>query len=131
MIAVSAALVACVLLGNGCASIDNSSESKARLQNVQYFNIDGKEFPGVQLLKSNGKIFAGYFRARNGLVVCPHFNLQAMEKSQIALAVSGKWAKDTLEQEINEKIIKVNDRARKKGVKVGMSVKEALLLLDK
>ena len=131
MLALSATLLNSALLFTGCTSIRNKEETQPKLQNVQYFNIDGKEFAGVQLLKSNGKIFAGYFRAANGLVLCPHFDLAAMEKAGIPAALAGKWSKNSLEQEISEKIIKVNNLAKKKGVKIGMSVKEALLLLEK
>ena len=123
-----------VLIGisifSGCTTVSPTMEKKAKLQQTQIFNIDGKTFIGVKLLKSNGKIFAGYFRAKNGLVICPHFDIQAMNKAHIPAAMSGNWSKNTLQQGINEKIIKVNDLAKGKGVKIGMKVSEALKLLD-
>ena len=120
-----------VAVVSGCATVTSTTEKEAKLQQTQIFNIDGKTFVGVILLKSNGKIFAGYFRAKNGLVICPHFDIMAMNKAHIPAAMSGKWSKNTLQQGINEKIIKVNDLAKKKGVKKGMRVSEALVLLDK
>ena len=115
---------------SGCTTVTPITKKEPKLQQTQVFNIDGKKFVGVILLKSNGKIFAGYFRAKNGLVICPHFDIQAMNKAHIPAAMSGKWSKNTLQQGINEKIIKVNDLAKGKGVKIGMKVSEALKLLD-
>jgi uncharacterized protein YunC (DUF1805 family) len=123
--------IASVLSFGGCASLTSSNtNSQSPLTENKTFKINGAQVVGVKLLKKNGKIFAGYFRATNGLVVCPHFDLKAMAKAKIAVAMSGKWATNTLDQGLNEKIIQVNALAAKKGVKVGMNTKDALKLLD-
>ena len=124
-------LAGCALIFSGCATVTSTMEKEAKLQKSKLFRIDGKTFVGVKLLKRNGKMFAGYFRAEKGLVVCPHFDVDAMNNGKIPAAMILNWSKHTLDQEINERIVKVNDLAKNKGVKRGMGVKDALLLLDK
>ncbi len=126
-------LVAIVILGgllfSGCRT-NVKMHPTARLQHTENFTVQGASFTGVQLLKSNGKIFAGYFRAKHGLVVCSHFDIKAMNQGKIPAAMAPHWGTNSLKQEIEEKIIKVNALAAEKGVKVGMSVREALVLLN-
>ena len=131
---IAAGIAAVVVAGlmAGCASFGTGSASGgAALTENKNFSIDGATIVGVKLLKSDGHIFAGYYRAKNGLVVCPHYNIEAMDKAKIPAAISPKWATNSLDQGLNEKIIKVNGHAAAKGVKVGMTVKEALKLLEK
>ena len=126
----SVMVLAGTLLVGGCATCP-SGEVVAQSPTIhsELFQIAGNQVVGVILLKPDGKIFAGYFRAKKGLVVCSHFDIEAMNKAKIPVAMSPGWATNTLKQEINGNIVKVNKLAAAKGVKVGMKVRDALKLL--
>ena len=86
---------------------------------------------GVKLLQSNGRAIGYYFRAESGIVACPHSDINTMGGAMIPAATAKNWSEHDFQGQLDEKILKVNFPAKALGVEPGMTVREALGLMNK
>ncbi|MEG1980667.1 MAG: DUF1805 domain-containing protein [Victivallaceae bacterium] len=87
--------------------------------------IDGKNFSGYRIATPNGNIIL--ITAPRGLLGCGYFKTETADKLNDALAVvSGVKNFDDM---LSAKIIALSTAAEKSGITLGMSGREALLLL--
>ncbi len=123
----AAGLGALIAIGlTGC-----STTSTPPIMETTSVDIQGQQVTGVRLLQTNGESFCGAYRAENGLVVCGHYDLNALGKAGIPAAMAKDWKVNGLKGELDAPIVKVNKLAEAKGVKTGMPVREALAILNK
>lgn len=87
--------------------------------------IDGLEFNGSTIEMLQGKLLL--IQGRNGMLGCGYFNIAVADKLGSAMAtVSGvKCYDDMLEAQVNA----VSVRAAECGVRIGMTGREALLIM--
>lgn len=118
-----------ILVVTGLAGCMSANVAPLMRKNVA--NIDGSAIPGLLLLQADGTPYAGVYRAAHGVVVCGNFNINALEKAGVAAAIAGHWGTNGLVAELDATIVKANGLAAAMGVKPGMTVRDALTLLNR
>jgi uncharacterized protein YunC (DUF1805 family) len=93
---------------------------------VETLNMDGQTVTAMKLLQPDGKPYAFVFRAAEGLIVCPHFDLEGLAQGGVAAARAYKWKLHGFREQLDEPIEGLNDLAAAKGITVGMTVRQAL-----
>lgn len=87
--------------------------------------IDGMEFSGSTIELLQGKLLV--IQGRNGMLGCGYFNLAVADKLGSAMAtVSGVSCYDDM---LNAVVNGVSKRAAECGVEIGMTGREALLIM--
>lgn len=124
LLKIGVGLLAVIVLA-GCAT-----QKIPPLTETVTVDIQGHQVAGVRLLQPNGVSFCGAYRAEYGLVVCSHFDITALEEAGIAAAMAENWKINGLKGELEAPIVKVNGLAAAKGVKPGMKVRQALVLMN-
>ena len=88
-------------------------------------NVDGMEFSGSTIEMLQGKLLL--IQGRNGMLGCGYFNVETADKLNSAMAiVTGVKCYDDM---LTQPVVKLSARAAEYGVTVGMSGKDALLLM--
>ena len=87
--------------------------------------IDNIEFSGSTIEMLQGKLLL--IQGQNGMLGCGYFNVETADKLNSAMAiVTGVKCYDDM---LTRPVVKVSARATEYGVTVGMSGKDALLLM--
>ena len=87
--------------------------------------IDNIEFSGSTIEMLQGKLLL--IQGQNGMLGCGYFNVETADKLNSAMAiVTGVKCYDDM---LTRLVVKVSARATEYGVTVGMSGKDALLLM--
>ncbi|MBR7106787.1 MAG: YunC family protein [Lentisphaeria bacterium] len=87
--------------------------------------IDDIEFSGSTIEMLQGKLLL--IQGRNGMLGCGYFNVETADKLNSAMAiVTGVKCYDDM---LTQPVVKVSARAAEYGVTIGISGKEALLLM--
>jgi len=105
-----------------CTSVGCPGDSDCQLGNAGRL----RDRPWANSQSRQTVSFCGAYRADHGLVVCTHFDLQALGEAGIPAAMAKHWKANGLKGELDAKIEKVNALAAAKGITVGMTVREAL-----
>ncbi len=92
---------------------------------ISEITIDGIKFKTYQIPTKNTSIMM--IAGENGFLACGYINIEvANKRHDVCAIVTGvKYLEDML----NSKTIKVSDAASKAGITIGMTGKEALLLM--
>ncbi len=89
------------------------------------FEVQGKKAQGLELPLPGAPLVVAY--AANGFVMCGYLNIETTDRLNVAAAmVRGVSTVDDL---LQAKIQKVSAAAQKKGIREGMTGREALALL--
>ncbi|MGQ9662565.1 MAG: hypothetical protein ACUVWX_09555 [Kiritimatiellia bacterium] len=125
-----------VVVATGCAKRRGESGGTERDRPLDVVisvsvPIEGaKRVTGVKLLQANGRPLGYFFRAENGIVGCPHFDIDSLGLGGIPAATAKNWSEHSFEAQLAERILRVNMPARALGIEPGMTVGEALLRMS-
>ena len=118
----------------GCHSLPGGAKqtaAKASPVVVERLEVDGQTITAIKLLAEDGRPYAFVFRAAGGLVVCPHFDLNGLEKGGMPAARAQNWKQHGFREQLDEAVDGVNRLAVAKGITKGMTVRQALGCLGK
>ena len=89
-------------------------------------NFEGKEFTAYSIPTTNTNVLI--ICAENGFLVCGYLNVEVANKvGDICAIVTGVKTPDDM---LGAKVVAVSNAAEKRGVKEGMTGKEALVLMS-
>jgi len=102
----------------------NSKRSTVKVVDVKKVELSNGVAEAVMIYRANGMPLSVSIRANNGVVVCMHYNLDALQSHKVpAASVQGI---KSIDEALATKIVHVNVLAEKLGVHPGMPVMEAL-----
>ncbi len=118
---------------SGCASLKGAQAMTTTMTPVvvKTLDVDGQTITAMKLLKTDGAPFAFVFRADEGLIVCPHFDIKSLAQAGIPAARAYNWKRHNFREQLDEPIKGVNALATARGIKVGMTIRQALAQLRK
>jgi uncharacterized protein YunC (DUF1805 family) len=117
--------------GTGQPEPRRGADSAPPILQTEIVNIGDSKVTGVKLLQANGRTLGYFLRADKGIVSCPHFDISMLGGAGIPAATAKNWSEHDFQGELDEKILKVNLPARALGIEPGMTVREALGLMNK
>lgn len=112
-----------IFIGDGIRAQD-TGQATTPVAEVKEIKLANGVAQGVMIYQANGKPLSVTIRANQGVIVCSHFDLKALESHNIA-AASVQGIK-SIDEALESKVVHVNSLAEKLGVVPGMSVREAL-----
>lgn len=102
----------------------NSEHPAAKVVDVKEVELSNGVAEAVMIYRANGMPLSVSIRANKGVVVCAHYNLDALASHKVA-AASVQGIKN-IDEALATKVVHVNALAEKLGVHPGMPVMEAL-----
>jgi len=108
----------------GSPRAQDTGHTTTPISEVKEIKLANGAVQGVIIYLANGKPLSVTIRANNGVIVCSHFDLKALESHNIA-AASVQGIK-SIDEAFDSRVVHINSLAEKLGIISGMPVREAL-----